>query len=363
VVNGNLSPDNKESFRGLYLSYLFIMGLLVHLYSIPNIFFVYLNDTWRLFAILLWGSFFIAAAIYAYIDYRLPNNSILGTCLLVFTIGLWSMVAINLYGIQALADEPFYQGVYINFLWGQLFFILIAWTKWIPIDTRKRVAQGVTIALGAFFLFHLLGSFNSTRGAGIYVFLFGEDAAVALIWPGVALFFSIFWTRVIMAAGIDIDITPEERAREIQRYEAEKEAQKRKLSEEMLSSGRYLEYGELDYPIESIDSYREKGSTTFEDVEFLYRENDIRYFSRIKFHPPKEMILYQENGQWYCQTAGQEPEKVLLPESTIKTEEKLRPFEDDKRAYLKRAIRERLEVPHFVEVPDDIDESKIERYK
>ncbi|MED4125636.1 hypothetical protein P4641_16960 [Halalkalibacterium halodurans] len=335
----------------------------MHLYSIPNIFFVYLNDTWRLFAILLWGSFFIAVAVLAYFDYRFQNHERFKTCLFVFTIGLWSMVAINLYGIQALADEPFYQGVYINFLWGQLFFILIAWTKWIPIRTRKRVAQGVTIALGAFFLFHLLGSFNSTRGAGIYVFLFGEDAAVALIWPGVALFFSIFWTRLIMAAGIDIDITPEERAREIERYEAEKEARKRKLSEEMLSSGRYLEYGELDYPIESIDSYREKGSTTFEDVEFLYRENDIRYFSRIKFQPPKEMILYQENGQWYCQTAGQEPEKVLLPESTIKTEEKLRPFEDDKRAYLKRAIRERLEVPHFVEVPDDIDESKIERYK
>ncbi|MDY7224612.1 hypothetical protein [Halalkalibacterium halodurans] len=166
-----------------------------------------------------------------------------------------------------------------------------------------------------------------------------------------------------MAAGIDIDITPEERAREIQRYEEEKEAQKRKLSEEMLSSGRYLEYGELDYPIESIDSYREKGSTTFEDVEFLYRENDIRYFSRIKFNPRKEMMLYQEDGQWYCQTAGQEPEKVLLSEWANDNEKEWRHFEIDKRTYLKRAIRERLEVPHFVEVPDDIDESKIERYK
>ncbi|MDY7224601.1 hypothetical protein [Halalkalibacterium halodurans] len=302
------------------------------------------------------------SAISAYVYYRFPGNTRLGTYFFVFTVGAGSLTAINLYGIQALADEPFYQGVYINILWGQLFLILFAWTKWIPIHTRKRVAQGVTIGLGAFFLFHGPGVMNAWNDGGLYVWLF-KDAAQALIWPGFALFFSGIWTRVIMAAGIDIDITPEERAREIQRYEAEKEAQKRKLSEEMLSSGRYLEYGELDYPIESIDSYREKGSTTFEDVEFLYRENDIRYFSRIKFNPPKEMILYQENGQWYCQTAGQEPEKVLLPESTIKTEEKLRPFEDDKRAYLKRAIRERLEVPHFVEVPDDIDESKIERYK
>lgn len=356
----NEKKEKYQSTLGLYL----IGGVFVYLYSIPNIFFVYIDDRWRLFAVLLFLSYFVMSAVASYIVvYRRPNYEPLETNLFFFTNCLWSMVAINLYGIQALVDQPFYQELYINLLWTQLLLILFSWIKWIPVRTREKVASIVTIILGAFFMFHLLGVFNSTKGSGIYVFLFGEDAAVALILPGVALFFSGFWTRVLMGGFIDLDITPEERARRIAEVIAREEAQKRKPSEEMLSSGRYLEYGELDYPIENPDSYREKGSKTFEDVEFLYVENGVRYFSRMKFNPPKEMILYKENGQWYCQTSGQEPEPVLLPEWTIQREEELHEFEDDKRAYLKRAIRERLEVPYFVELPDDIDESRIDRYE
>lgn len=361
--NVNLFPDKseeKESYRstlGLYL----LGGVFVHLYSIPNIFFVYINDTWRLFAIVLYVSYLIMSLVLAYVvSYHFSSYERLKTYLQAIPICLWSMVAINLYGIQALIDHPFYQGVYINLLWIQIFLILFSWIKWIPIRTRELVGKMVTSALGAFFLFHLLGSFNSTKGAGIYVFLFGEDAAVALLWPGFALFFSGFWTRVMMSGGLDFGITPEDRARMIAEEKAREEAFIRKVSEEMLSSGLYLEYGELEYP---DGSYREKGSKIFENVEFLYVENGVRYFSRIKFNPSKEMILYKENGQWYCQTTGQEPERVLLPEWTIEREEQLHEFEDDKRAYLKRRIRDRLEVPHFVELPDDIDESKIERYE
>ena len=353
--------EKKESFLFIYTGYHFFFGLLVHLYSIPNIFFVYINDTSRLFAILLWGSYFIVSAISAYVYYRFLENIRLATYSFIFTAGLWSMVAINLYGIQALVDLPFYQELYITLLWIQLFLILFSWIKWIPVRIRERVARIVTIILGAFFIFHLLGVFASTKGMGIYAFLFGKEVAVALIWPGIALFFSGFWTRLIMAAGIDLDITPEERARRMAEEQAREEAQKRKPSEEMLSSGRYLEYGELDYYIaEGISSYREKGSKTFEDVEFLYVENGVRYFNRLEWSPPKEMILYKENGQWYCQTTGQEPERVLLPEHL---EEEKQEFEVDKREYLEQALEYRRMVPYFVEIPSDIDESEIDRYE
>ncbi|WP_212950515.1 hypothetical protein [Siminovitchia terrae] len=362
MVNVNPSPDTNGEKRNFFLAYngyCFLFGLLVHLYSIPNIFFVYINDTSRLFAILLWGSHLVVSVIPAYVYYRFQDQARLGTYSLVFTGCLWSMVAINLYGIQALVDQPFYQELYINLLWIQLLFILFSWIKWIPVRTRERIARIVTIILGAFFMFHLLGIFASTKGMGIYAFLFGKEVAVALIWPGIALFFSGFWTRLIMAAGIDLDITPEERARRMAEEKAREEAQKRKPSEEMLSSGRYLEYGELDYYItEGISSYREKGSKTFEDVEFLYVENGVRYFNRLDWTPTKEMILYKENGQWYCQTTGQEHERVLLPEHL---EEEKDEFEIDKREYLEQAIEYRRIVPYFVEIPSDIDESKIDR--
>lgn len=352
--------EEKESYGSILINYL-LGGLFVHLYSIPNIFFVYINNTWRLFAIVLYVSYLIISVGSAYVvSYHFSSYERLKTYLQAIPACLWSMVAINLYGIQALIDHPFYQGVYINLLWIQIFLIVFTWIKWIPIRIRELAGKAVTIALGAFFMFHLAGAFNSTKGAGIYVFLFGEDAAVALIWPGWALFFSLFWTRVMMVAGIDLYITPEERARMIEEEKAREEASVRKVSEEMLSSGRYLEYGELEYP---DGSYREKGSKTFEDVEFLYVENGVRYFSRIDLNPSKEMILYKEHGQWYCQTSGQEPEPVLLPEWTIQREEELHEFEVDKRAYLKRAIRDRLPVPYFVELPDDIDESRIDRYE
>ncbi len=363
VRNIESFPDHGEgkgsyrSILGLYL----VCGLFVYLYSIPNIFYVYTNDTWRLFAMILCGSYFIMSTGAAYVECRFFNPEQHGTFLLSFTVYLWSMAAINLYGIQALADHPFFQGVYINLLWIQLLFILFSWIKWIPVRTRKLVARAVTILLGAFCLFHLLADFNSTRGAGIYVFLFG-DVATALGWPGWALFFSGLLTRFIMGMVIDLDITPEERARRMAEEKASEEAQKRKPSEDMLSSGRYLEYGELDYPIENTDCYREKGSKTFEDVEFLYVENGVRYFSRMKFNPPKEMILYKENGQWYCQTSGQEPERVLLPEWSIETEAEWRHFEIDKRTYLERAIKDCFPVPRFVELPSDIDASSIDRY-
>ncbi|GIN98956.1 hypothetical protein J6TS1_48260 [Siminovitchia terrae] len=93
---------------------------------------------------------------------------------------------------------------------------------------------------------------------------------------------------------------------------------------------------ELYYIAEGISSYREKGSKTFEDVEFLY----------------------VENGQWYCQTTGQEPERVLLPEHL---EEEKDEFEIDKREYLEQAIEYRRIVPYFVEIPGDIDASKPDR--
>ncbi|MBM7717126.1 hypothetical protein JOC94_004151 [Bacillus thermophilus] len=362
MVNVNPSThtyEKKESFLFIYSGYHFFFGLLVHLYSIPNIFFVYINDASRLFAILLWGSYLIVSVISAYVDYRFLDNNRLSTYSFVFTAGLWSMVAINLYGIQALVDQPFYQELYINLLWIQLLFILFSWIKWIPVRTRERIARIVTIILGAFFMFHLLGIFASTKGMGIYVFLFGKEVAVALTWPGIALFFSGFWTRLIMGAGIDLDITPEERARRIAEEKAREEASIRKVSEEMLSSGRYLEYGELDYYItEGISNYREKGSKTFEYVEFLYVENGVRYFNRLNWTPPKEMILYKENGQWYCQTTGQERERVLLPEHL---EEEKDEFEIDKREYLEQAIEYRRIVPYFVEIPSDIDESEIDR--
>ncbi|GIN92839.1 hypothetical protein J22TS1_38900 [Siminovitchia terrae] len=358
----NPSPDTyekKESFLSTYCGYYFFIGVLVHLYSIPNIFFVYINDTSRLFAILLWGSYLIASAISAYVDYRVPDNVRLGTYSMVFSVGLWSMVAINLYGIQALVDQPFYQEFYINLLWIQLFLILISWIKWIPARTRNLLVRIIIIILGAFIIFHLLGIFASTKGMGIYAFLFGKEVAVALIWPGFALFFSGLWTQFIMGLGVELDITPEERARRMAEEKVREEAQKRKPSEEMLSSGRYLEYGELDYYItEGISSYREKGSKTFEDVEFLYVENGVRYFNRLDWTPTKEMILYKENGQWYCQTTGQEPERVLLPEHL---EEEKAEFEIDKREYLEQAIEYRRIVPYFVEIPSDIDESKIDR--
>ncbi|WP_340084603.1 hypothetical protein MHB50_19180 [Siminovitchia sp. FSL H7-0308] len=208
-------------------------------------------------------------------------------------------------------------------------------------------------------MFHLLGIFASTKGMGIYAFLFGKEVAVALTWPGIALFFSGFWTRLIMGAGIDLDITPEERARRMAEEKAREEASIRKVSEEMLSSGRYLEYGELDYYItEGISNYREKGSKTFEYVEFLYVENGVRYFNRLNWTPPKEMILYKENGQWYCQTTGQERERVLLPEHLEEEKDEL---EIDKREYLEQAIEYRRIVPYFVEIPSDIDESEIDR--
>ncbi|PWA12914.1 hypothetical protein DCC39_03325 [Pueribacillus theae] len=352
--------EEKESYRSILINYL-LGGVFVYLYSIPNIFFVYIDDKWRLFAVLLCLSYFVMSAGAAYIVYRFPSYQRLETNLLAFTVCLWSMVAINLYGIQALVDQPFYQKLYINLLWIQLLFILFAWIKWIPVRTRKMVARIVTIILGAFFIFHLLGVFASTKGMGIYVFLFGKEVAVALIWPGIALFFSGFWTRVTMAGGIDLGVTQEERARMMAEEKAREEAKKRKASEEMLSSGRYLEYGELDYYIaEGISSYREKGSKTFEDVEFLYVENGVRYFNRLDWSPPKEMILYKENGQWYCQTTGQEPERVLLPEHL---EEEKQEFEIDKREYLEQAIEYRRMVPYFVEIPSDIDESEIDRYE
>ncbi|WP_339165331.1 hypothetical protein MHB50_19210 [Siminovitchia sp. FSL H7-0308] len=349
-------PDQSEekgsyrSILGLYL----VCGVFVYLYSIPNIFFVYTNDMWRLFAMILCVSYFIMSAGAAYVECRFLNPEQRGTLLFSFTVYLWSMAAINLYGIQALADHPIFQGVYIHLLWGQLFLILFSWIKWIPVRTRKIVARAVTIALGAFCLFHLLADFNSTRGAGIYVFLFG-DVATALGWPGWALFFSGLWTRFIMGTVIDLDITPEERARMIAEEKTREEASIRKVSEEMLSSGRYLEYGELEYP---DVSYREKGSKMFEDVEFLYVENRIRYFNRLDWTPTKEMILYKENGQWYCQTTGQEPERVLLSEHL---EEEKQEFEIDKREYLEQAIEYRRIVPYFVEIPSDIDESEIDR--
>ncbi|WP_141769829.1 DUF2029 domain-containing protein [Shouchella lonarensis] len=316
-------------------------------------------------AILLLLSYFIISAGLAYLEYRFSRYEQIGTNLLGVIACAWSLVAINLYGIQALVDQPFYQGVYINLLWGQLALILFAWITWVPVRTRKLVARGVTIALGAFLLFHGLGVLNSTRGSGsgIYVALFGQDAAVALILPGVALFFSGFWTRFVMGVGIDFDITAEEHERMVAEWEARREASKRKISEEMLSSGRYLEYGELVYPMDDFETYRKKGSKTYEHAVFLYVENGVRYFSRMDCDPAKEMILYQENGEWYCKTSGEEPEPVLLPEwPQDKTEEEMRGFEDDKREYLERAIVDRAEVPHFVELPDDIDESKIKRY-
>ncbi|ONK23479.1 hypothetical protein BLX87_10745 [Bacillus sp. VT-16-64] len=362
MINVNPSPDTNSEKRNFFLAYngyCFLFGLLVHLYSIPNIFFVYINDTSRLFAILLWGSHLVVSVIPAYVYDRFQEQTRLGTYSIVFTAGLWSMVAINLYGIQALVDQPFYQELYINLLWIQLLFILFSWIKWIPVRTRERIARIVTIILGAFFMFHLLGIFASTKGMGIYAFLFGKEVAVALTWPGIALFFSGFWTRLIMGAGIDLDITPEERARRIAEEKAREEASIRKVSEEMLSSGRYLEYGELDYYItEGISNYREKGSKTFEYVEFLYVENGVRYFNRLNWTPPKEMILYKENGQWYCQTTGQERERVLLPEHL---EEEKDEFEIDKREYLEQAIEYRRIVPYFVEIPSDIDESEIDR--
>ncbi|TPE68219.1 hypothetical protein [Halalkalibacterium halodurans] len=350
--------EAKETYPSILSLYL-IGGVFVYLYSIPNIFFVYISDTWRLFAIVLFLSYFVMSAGAAYVVYRFGSYERLEANLLSATVCLWSMVAINLYGIQALVNQPFYQELYINLLWIQLFFILFSWIKWIPIRTRKLVARIVTIILGAFFIFHLLGVFASTKGMGIYVFLFGQEVAVALIWPGIALFLSGFWTRVIMAGGIDIDITPEERARMIAEEKAREEASKRKPSEEMLSSGRHLEFGELDYLVaEGISTYREKGSKTFEDVEFLYVENGVRYFSRMDLNPAKELMLYQENGQWYCQTAGQEPEKVLLPPEHL--EEEKHEFEIDKREYLEQAIEYRRLVPRFVEIPSDIDASKID---
>lgn len=353
------NDEKKESFLSIYNMYYFFFGLLVHLYSIPNIFFVYINDTSRLFALLLWGSYLIVSATSAYVDYRFPDNNRLGTYSLVFSACLWSMVAINLYGIQALVDQPFYQELYINLLWIQLLFILFSWIKWIPVRIRERIARIVIIILGSFFIFHLMGVFASTKGMGIYAFLFGKEVAVALIWPGLALFFSGLWTWFIMGLGIDLDITPEERARRMAEEKAREEAQKRKPSEEMLSSGRYLEYGELDYYIiEGISSYREKGSKTFEDVEFLYVENGVRYFNRLDWTPTKEMILYKENGQWYCQTTGKEPERVLLPGHL---EEEKDEFEIDRREYLEQAIEYRRIVPYFVEIPSDIDASKLDR--
>ncbi|WZY00204.1 hypothetical protein NSQ26_13085 [Bacillus sp. FSL W7-1360] len=366
---GNVIPSSdksKESYLGLYFFYQFMLGLLVHLYSIPNIFSVYTDDTWRLFAVLLWISYFIVSPIMAYVHYRDANNLRLGTYLVVFTTGLWSMVAINLYGIQALVDQPFYQGVYTNLLWGQLLLILFSWVKWIPVRTRKLVARGVTVVLGAFFLFHVPGITGLWRDAGLYAFLF-KDAAQSLVWPGFALFFSGLWTRFIMGTGIDLDITPGERAHAIAEKKVREEAEGRQISEEMLSSERYLYYGELDYPHEDgVIDYREKGSKKFEEVYFLYVEAGVRYFTRIYSEEEdyfqddeEEMILYKENGQWYCQTAGHEPEPVLLPDWYA--EEEWHQFEIDKREYLKRAIKNGCPVPFFVEIPSDIDESQVLR--
>ncbi|MBW8351285.1 hypothetical protein K0H71_17855 [Bacillus sp. IITD106] len=351
--------EKKEKYRSTLSLYL-LGGVFVYLYSIPNIFFVYFNDIWRLFAVLLCLSYFVMSAVASYIVvYSRPNYEPLETNLFFFTGCIWSMVAINLYGIQALVEQPFYQDLYINLLWTQLLLILFSWIKWIPVHTRERIARIVTIVLGAFIIFHMLGIFASTQGKGIYAFLFGKEVAVALIWPGLALFFSGLWTRVIMGGFIDLDITPEERARRRAEEKAREEAKMRKPSEEMLSSGRYLEYGELDYYIsDEICSYREKGSKTFEDVEFLYVENGVRYFNRLDWTPSKEMILYKENGQWYCQTTGQEPERVLLQEHL---EEEKQEFEIDKREYLQQAIEYGRMVPYFVEIPSDIDESKIDR--
>ena len=50
--------EEKESYRSILINYL-LGGLFVHLYSIPNIFFVYINDTRRLFAIVLYVSYLI----------------------------------------------------------------------------------------------------------------------------------------------------------------------------------------------------------------------------------------------------------------------------------------------------------------
>ncbi|HBZ09725.1 MAG TPA: hypothetical protein DEO65_07590 [Bacillus bacterium] len=206
--------EEKERYRSILSLYL-LGGVFVYLYSIPNIFFVYIDDIWRLFDVLLCLSYFVVSAVAAFIVYRLPSYERLETNLLGFTVCLWSMVESNLYGIQALVDQPFYQELYIDLLLIQLFLILFSLIKWIPVRTRERIARIVTIILGSFFIFHLLGIFASTKGMGIYVFLFGKEVAVALIWPGIALFFSGFWTHVTMAGGIDLGVTPKERARMI----------------------------------------------------------------------------------------------------------------------------------------------------
>ncbi|WZY00203.1 hypothetical protein NSQ26_13080 [Bacillus sp. FSL W7-1360] len=353
--------EEKESYLSIYFGNCFLIGLLVHLYSIPNIFFVYIDDMWRLVAILLWLSYFVAVAIGSFVDYRFPSHDRFGSYSFVFTLGLWSMMTTNLYGVQALVEQPLYQEVYINLLWIQLLLILLSWINLISVHVRKLLGRTVTIILGAFFVFHLLGVFASTKGMGIYVFLFGKDAAVSLIWPGIALFFSGLWTRVIMGVGVDLDITPEERAREVARVKEREEDKKRKISEEMLSNGRYLEYGELDYFVaEDISKYREKGTKTFEDVEFLYMEDGVRYFSRMDLSSPKEMVLYKENKQWYCRTEGQESELVFLADERL--EEDCHEFEVDKHTYLERAINGSRLVPRFVELPSDIDESKVDRY-
>ncbi|MED4083203.1 hypothetical protein P4637_20700 [Halalkalibacterium halodurans] len=353
--------EERESYRSLVAGYLFA-GMLVYFYSIPNIFFVYIDDMWRLFAILLLGSYLVVAIIASYVQYRLSKYKPIGPHFPDFIISLWSMAAINLYGFQALAEQPFFQEAYVNLLWIQVFLILFAWIKWISVTTRKQVAKGVTITLVTFSLFHLISCISAYEGADIYAFLF-EEATHTPVWPGIALFFSGLMTRFMMATSIDLVITPEERALLIAEEKAREEALKRKPSEEMLSSGRYLEYGELDYEgEEGLTNYREKGSTTFEDVEFLYRENDFRYFSRMDLNPAKELMLYQENGQWYCQTAGQEPEKVLLSEWANDNEKEWRRFEINKREYLEQAIEYRRLVPRFVEIPSDIDASKIDWY-
>ncbi|WZY00216.1 DUF4064 domain-containing protein [Bacillus sp. FSL W7-1360] len=354
----------QESY-GSILGYNLFLGSLLYLYSIPNIFYVYMNDTLRLFAIFLCLSYFVVIAGASYIEYRAAKKHYSK-----FVIILWSFVAVNLYGIQALVAQPFFQEVYIYSLWGQLCLLIIAWMKWITVSTRKSILTVVVVTLVVFLLFHSIGSLSSSEGTGgLYAFLFGH-ATQTPIWPGFSLFFSIMLTCIIMNIGIELDITPEERARmeeERERAIAEEvaraEARRRKVSDEMLSSGRYLEYGELEYLVsEGLNEYRAKGSKTFEYVEVLYAENGVRYFSRTVGESDKEMILYQENDEWYCQTSGEEPEPVLLPDWVIETEDEWRQFEVNKRQYLEKAIQYRLEIPCFVKLPDDIDESRVSRY-
>ncbi|WZY00222.1 hypothetical protein NSQ26_13175 [Bacillus sp. FSL W7-1360] len=107
--------------------------------------------------------------------------------------------------------------------------------------------------------------------------------------------------------------------------------------------------------------YLPYGEKTFEEVAFLYVERGVRYFCRMNLSPEKEMTMYQENGEWYCQTSGQEPIRVLL--QLRHPEKEWHGFEINKREYLKRAIQYRLEVPHFVTLTNDsdIDESVIRR--